>query len=171
MLHRSLFTPVVHQPTRTTANTNDNLLERICLFAGVFEQRRTTTTVWICLCTAEVRGSNPLGSTLKMWIFAGKTLTRKKGRIKIQPFLTVTRSSQDVPHRPRGLISHRGQVMRVGVSGGCPTALPLDYSVSDLPSSAHSTSMPPSRRSMSSLMCVRINLRHPSSDLWSINVR
>ena len=25
------------------------------------------------LCTAEVRGSNPLGSTPKMWRFAGKT--------------------------------------------------------------------------------------------------
>jgi hypothetical protein len=46
-LRRLLFTPVVHQPTRTTANTHDNLLERICLFAGVFEQGRTTTTVWI----------------------------------------------------------------------------------------------------------------------------
>src|SRR5215217_441308 len=29
-----------------------------------------------CLCTAEVRGSNPLGSTLENWIFAGKTQTR-----------------------------------------------------------------------------------------------
>jgi hypothetical protein len=31
-------TPVVHQPTRTTANTHENLLDRTCLFAGVFEQ-------------------------------------------------------------------------------------------------------------------------------------
>jgi len=50
--------------------------------------------MWICFCTAEVRGSNPLGSTLKMWIFAGKTLTRKKGRIEIQPFLTSRLQTQ-----------------------------------------------------------------------------
>jgi hypothetical protein len=59
------FTPVVHQPTRTTANTHDNLLEIICLFAGVFEQRRTTVTVWICFHTAEVAGSNPASPTSK----------------------------------------------------------------------------------------------------------
>jgi hypothetical protein len=29
--------------------------------------------LWIRLCTAEVRGSNPLGSTLKKWRFAEKT--------------------------------------------------------------------------------------------------
>src|SRR5215217_2424700 len=63
LLYRDPFTPVVHQPTRTTANTHDNLLERICLFAGVFEQRRTTTTVGICLHTAEVAGSNPASPT------------------------------------------------------------------------------------------------------------
>src|SRR5215208_2700113 len=63
LLGHPLSTPVLHQPTRTTVNIHDNLLERICLFAGVFEQRRTTTTLWICLCTVQVRGSNPLGST------------------------------------------------------------------------------------------------------------
>jgi hypothetical protein len=46
-LLRSSFTPVLHQPTRTTANRHDNLLEIICLFAGVFKQGRTTTTFWI----------------------------------------------------------------------------------------------------------------------------
>jgi hypothetical protein len=32
-------------------------------------------------------------------------------------YLTVTQSSQSVPHRSRGLISHRGQVMRIVIQG------------------------------------------------------
>src|SRR5215216_6806269 len=55
----SSCTPVVHQPTRTAVNVHDNLQERICLFAGVIEQRRTTTMLWICFCTVEGVGSNP----------------------------------------------------------------------------------------------------------------
>jgi hypothetical protein len=42
------------------------------LFAGIPEHQRTTTTLCIRLCTAEVRGSNPLGSTLSIRYFAGK---------------------------------------------------------------------------------------------------
>src|SRR3712207_2902556 len=67
------FTPVVHQPTQTTANNHDNLVEGICLFAGISERQRTTTTLWICLHTAEVAGSNPASPTQKMCRFAGKT--------------------------------------------------------------------------------------------------
>jgi hypothetical protein len=35
----------VQQPRRTTMNIREKPQERICLFAGMSEQRRTTTTV------------------------------------------------------------------------------------------------------------------------------
>ena len=81
------FTPVVHQPTRTTANTHDNLLERICLFAAVFEQRRTTTTVGIRLHTAEVAGSSPASPTQKSTTLHVKRGTHEAGRMLFRPFL------------------------------------------------------------------------------------
>src|SRR5215218_7722832 len=63
---RRSFTPVVHQPTRTTANIHECSQRQIRDFAGISEQLRNITKVWIRLHTAEVRGSNPLdGSTLK----------------------------------------------------------------------------------------------------------
>jgi hypothetical protein len=57
------------------------------------------------------------------------------------------------------------------LDGGVLGDPPLAHNASNLSSSAHSTSTSPSRRSMSSLMCVRISLRHPSCALWAISVR
>jgi hypothetical protein len=42
-----LETAVVHQPTRTMANKHECFRRQICGFAGVFEQQRTTTTLWL----------------------------------------------------------------------------------------------------------------------------
>jgi hypothetical protein len=39
-----LFTPVVHQPMRTTANKHESFLTQIPDFAGIFEQQRTIAT-------------------------------------------------------------------------------------------------------------------------------
>ncbi len=66
-------TPIVHQPARTAANNRGTSPERIGRFAGVFEQRRTSTTLWICLHTAEVAGSNPASPTQKPagWVLSG----------------------------------------------------------------------------------------------------
>src|SRR5215211_5867516 len=55
-------TPVVHQPTRTTANKDEYTQREKDGFAGISEHQRTAMTLWSCLCTAEARGSNPLGS-------------------------------------------------------------------------------------------------------------
>jgi len=41
----TLSTPVVHQPTRTTANNRESTYRRIGCFAGVSEQGRTSTTI------------------------------------------------------------------------------------------------------------------------------
>jgi hypothetical protein len=40
-------------------------MEKIRLFAGILHASETSSKVSCRLCTAEVRGSNPLGSTLK----------------------------------------------------------------------------------------------------------
>jgi hypothetical protein len=49
--------------TPTQANIHDIQWEKMCLFAGISGHRRITTTLWICLHTAEVAGSNPASST------------------------------------------------------------------------------------------------------------
>jgi hypothetical protein len=50
---------------------------RIRLFAAILQAPETSSKLVIRLCTAEVRGSIPLGSTLEICGFAGKT--RRKG--------------------------------------------------------------------------------------------
>jgi hypothetical protein len=45
------------------------------------------------LCTAEVRGSNPLGSTSGICMFAAKLHRLAAGKMKYQPVLTITNFS------------------------------------------------------------------------------
>jgi hypothetical protein len=83
---------------------------KYAVFAGILQAPETSSKLSCRLCTAEVRGSNPLGSTSEKRIFAGKKQAGKQGR-KDDPalfdsYLTVTRSSEGVPHRPRSLIPH-----------------------------------------------------------------
>jgi hypothetical protein len=65
VLRRGSFTLVVHQPTRTPANKHETFSDKIRHFAGISERQRTTTTLWICLHTAEVAGSSPASLTKK----------------------------------------------------------------------------------------------------------
>src|SRR5918994_5562689 len=71
------------------ANTSDNIQERIRLFAGVYEHQRTTTTLCIRLCTAKVRGSNPLGSTVEMRHFAPGAATLEQVEDGVQDLTRV----------------------------------------------------------------------------------
>jgi hypothetical protein len=59
--------------TPTQANTGDISLGGLCLFAGISEHQRTTTTLCSCLRMAEVTSSSLVGSTPKIFSFAGKT--------------------------------------------------------------------------------------------------
>src|SRR3712207_450218 len=70
-LGRDLRAATVQQPRRTTVNIDEKSRERICLFAGISEHRRTPVALCIRLCTAEVRGSNPLGYTFTIRCFEG----------------------------------------------------------------------------------------------------
>jgi hypothetical protein len=58
-------------PTQAVANgigrTNDPMSStKICVFAAHFGCKRTVADSSGRICTAEVRGSNPLGSTIEM---------------------------------------------------------------------------------------------------------
>jgi hypothetical protein len=59
-------------PTQTTANSCECFRRQTSDVAGISEQQRTTTTLRNRLCTAEVGGSNPLGSTPKMAVLQDK---------------------------------------------------------------------------------------------------
>jgi hypothetical protein len=78
------------------------------LYKENLEEVRKHKKSLCCLHTAEVAGSNPASPTSESGVLQDKYHSKEKGRIKLRPFLTVNRSSQGVPHRPGGLISHRG---------------------------------------------------------------
>ena len=81
MLHGSLCTPVVHQPTQTMANKRDYLQKGKGHFAGISERQRTATTLRICLHTAEDAGSIPASPTVKSGVLPAvphKALVAKK---------------------------------------------------------------------------------------------
>jgi hypothetical protein len=59
----TINTPVVHQPTRTTASRGDGTEAKIGGFAGVFGQRRTVAVPSLRVDAEEVSGSNPLSPT------------------------------------------------------------------------------------------------------------
>ena len=73
---------LVHQPTRTTMNVCEFTQRQKDGFAGISEHWRTATTLWICLHTAEVAGSNPASPTSERCYFAGKNA---KPRISWHP--------------------------------------------------------------------------------------
>jgi hypothetical protein len=59
----TINTPVVHQPTRTTASGGDGTETKIGDFAGVFEHQRTVAVSFLRIDAEEVGGSNPLSPT------------------------------------------------------------------------------------------------------------
>jgi hypothetical protein len=63
VLLRALSTPLVHQPTRTTANKRGETRRKIYYFAGIFEHRRTTMAASLCIDAEVASGSNPLSPT------------------------------------------------------------------------------------------------------------
>jgi hypothetical protein len=88
----------------------DSLLEIICLFAGVAEHKRTSTTLWIRLCMAEVRGSNPLLMPHELEVLdLGSHLSPSQGTGI--PFSGYTRSLTIVPHLANYRRKRRALVM------------------------------------------------------------
>src|ERR671913_391278 len=73
------FTAVVrHRPNLYRGNKHETDSEEMRTFAGLSERQRTTTTLWICLHTAEVAGSIPASPTLISLAFGDKTRSRIK---------------------------------------------------------------------------------------------
>src|SRR5215210_4494436 len=63
-------------------------MKEIRAFAAVLQALESSSKACLRLCTAEVRGSNPLGSTLKSCRFAGK-MSNYGERPEILPALST----------------------------------------------------------------------------------
>jgi hypothetical protein len=70
---------------------------------------------------AEVTSSSLVGSTLKTSDLQVERRMRKSPRIRVGSFVLQPYcdqgSPQSVPHRFRGMITHRGHVVRIGTQG------------------------------------------------------
>ena len=71
---------LIHQPRRTTANIHDTSSDEICLFAGIFENGRTTKALWICLRKAEVTSRVSSGPLLKSLLLQVKREAHTKAK-------------------------------------------------------------------------------------------
>src|SRR5215203_6169347 len=87
-------------------------------FAGILQAPETSGKVSCRLCTAEVRGSNPLGSTLGIRRFAGEMRRVKRGQQQVWPSCTPLehqRSSLEKTKTPlkRELMSDQRTILKL----------------------------------------------------------
>jgi hypothetical protein len=112
----------------------------MCVFADILQTPESSSKLPCRLCTTEVRGSNPLGSTLKRCGFAGETYKTLRS-LGVHPrLLSATVLQPVLPQRVlKGAgraILHGGQYVGVGIQsygyGGVPQHLG-DYLGVDVP--------------------------------------
>jgi hypothetical protein len=110
------------------------------VFADILQTPESSSKLPCHLCTAEVRGSNPLGSTLKRCGFAGETYKTLRSPGCTPGLLSATVLQPVLPQRVlKGAgraILHGGQYVGVGIQsygyGGVPQHLG-DYLGVDVP--------------------------------------
>src|SRR5215210_8017429 len=82
---------LVHQPTRTTPNTHDNLQAIICLFTGISELPRTSVKASVLPYKEGVAGSTPASPTYKLPANSGIFRTSREGREALPGPVAATR--------------------------------------------------------------------------------